>query len=90
MAFQHCLTAETTKLQDHAEALELAQKAAELSPASPHILDTLALAYWLTGQRENAIQAASRAVEVDIEKSGYYLEQLEKYRINSPPINKTD
>lgn len=44
------------------EALQLAQKAAELAPDDPHVQDTLALAHYRKGQYSAALQYLKRAV----------------------------
>ncbi len=78
------LTAKKTSLRDYPRALELAGKAAALSP-SPHILDTLAEARWRAGDCEAALELERRALEKlpRGEKREHYLEQLKKF--TQPP-----
>jgi len=61
------------------KALELARKAAGLS-RSPHILDTLAEAYYINGRMDEAVAAARAALRRADKNRGYYGEQLEKFR----------
>ncbi len=58
--------------------LELAQKAASIKQA-PYILDTLAEAYFVNGEREKAIETIKKAIEMKPENRSYYLKQLEKF-----------
>jgi membrane associated rhomboid family serine protease/Tfp pilus assembly protein PilF len=65
-------------------ALEYAQKAvkAEKGDPRPHILDTLAEAYYVNGQYKNAVQTEKRALElVTAQEKGNYVTSLEKYQI---------
>ncbi len=72
-------TAEKDRIRNPRKALELARKAADLSP-SAHILDTLAEAYYVNDQRDKAVEAAEAALQVADKKRGYYEAQLEKFR----------
>ena len=47
------------------EALKLAERATQLAPSSPALLDTLAQARAATGQLDGAIRAQKRAVDLD-------------------------
>ncbi len=72
------LGVEDKKFRDLKSALRLAERAVIQRPA-PHILDTLALAYWLNGRHEQAIMAEKRALAADPANPGYYLEQLRRF-----------
>jgi len=78
------LTADNTALRDPARALALAQKAAALAPVS-HILDTLARAYWFTGDRQQAIATEEQALARAPDNRDYYREQLQLFATTSPP-----
>ena len=53
-------------------ALQLAQRAVELSGGiQPHILDTLALALFQTGEVEAAVETQRRAVELSPDREDY-------------------
>lgn len=71
-------TAEDPALRDKQRALALAQKAAALQQA-PHILDTLAEAYFINGRREEALQAIEAAIALAPDNLDYYLEQKKKF-----------
>lgn len=62
---------------DPQQSLELALRAAELNPA-PHILDTLAEAYFVNSRSHEALAAIDRALEMQPENRSYYLRQKEK------------
>jgi ribulose-5-phosphate 4-epimerase/fuculose-1-phosphate aldolase len=51
-----------------------------LKPDAPHILDTLAEAYFINGMLEKAIETEIKALALAKEKRGYYKEQLERFR----------
>lgn len=72
-------TAEDPVFRNPEQALELAQKAARLSP-SPHIFDTLAEAHYINGQFGEAIAAAKAALGMANSNRRYYIEQLEKFQ----------
>ncbi|MEN8141654.1 MAG: M48 family metalloprotease [Thermodesulfobacteriota bacterium] len=55
------ITCEDEEYRDGPQGLLLARKAARLKTA-PHILDTLAHAYWLAGRRQEAVATQARAV----------------------------
>ena len=61
------------------QALEAAQRAADLEPENPDILDTLAETYYRMGQAKKAIEVESLAVELAPEDS-YLREQIERFR----------
>ncbi|RLA96093.1 MAG: hypothetical protein DRG83_17790, partial [Deltaproteobacteria bacterium] len=58
--------------------LELAKKAASLKEA-PYILDTLAEAYYVNGNREKAVEIIKKALALKPENKSYYVKQLEKF-----------
>jgi Zn-dependent protease with chaperone function len=60
-------------------ALTLAVKAAA-SSREPHILDTLAEAYYVNGQAREALAAAEEALTAATGDRSYYLEQVERFR----------
>ncbi len=78
------LTAEETALRNPKQALRIAKKAAALTPAS-HILDTLARAYWLTGNRQQAVAREEQALAMAPDNEDYYRKQLDLYKSTSPP-----
>ena len=78
------LTADDTSLRDPVRALLMAQKAAAISPAS-HILDTLARAYWMTGNRQQAIRSEEQALANAHDNRDYYREQLRTFTTSAPP-----
>jgi membrane associated rhomboid family serine protease/TPR repeat protein len=77
-------------------ALEYARKAiaAEKDHPSPHVLDTLAEAYYVNGQYEDAVKTEQRALELLTgENKNDYLKQLDKYQLalvnnKQPPMAK--
>jgi Zn-dependent protease with chaperone function len=74
------VTCEDERFIDGARGLLLAGRAAALKPA-PHILDTLAHAYWLQGERELAVateQAALATARPDTKK--IYADQLKTWQ----------
>ncbi len=60
------------------DALDLAQKAADLSP-EPFILDTLAEAYYINGLYADAVSTINEALSVDGPQRNYFLKQKEKF-----------
>lgn len=72
-------TAENADFRKPQRALELARKAADLSK-SPHILDTLAEAYYVNDQLAEAAATAAGALQMADENRPYYEEQLEKFQ----------
>jgi tetratricopeptide (TPR) repeat protein len=60
------------------EALRLAQRAAEENP-QPHVLDTLAEAYYVNQEYDKALQTIERALAKKPGNRSYYLEQKEKF-----------
>lgn len=78
------LTAEDTALLDPRRALDLARQAASLS-SSPHVLDTLATAYWANGDLAKALALEEQALAAHPENRAYYEGQLERFRTSSFP-----
>lgn len=60
-------------------ALRLAEKAVRLNPR-PHVLDTLAEAYYVNGQYEKAVAAARRALSKAGGNTDHYRQQLERFQ----------
>ncbi|SMC25192.1 Tetratricopeptide repeat-containing protein [Desulfacinum hydrothermale DSM 13146] len=60
------------------EALDLALKAATIRP-EPHILDTLAEAYFINGRFREALLIIRQAIAQEPAKMDYYLEQERKF-----------
>ncbi|MBT8347657.1 MAG: M48 family metalloprotease [Desulfofustis sp.] len=73
------LTSSDHTLRDPEKALLLARSAAELSPL-PHVLDTLATAFWANGFIEEAIATEHRALEKDTQQAPFYRLQLERFQ----------
>jgi Zn-dependent protease with chaperone function len=72
------LTSEDQNLRDPPKALLLARSAAELYPL-PHILDTLATAFWANGYINEAVETERRALEKDTDQADFYRLQLERF-----------
>jgi Zn-dependent protease with chaperone function len=72
------------------EALRLAEKAAQLRPDSPHILDTLAEARFINGLAHGAVEAAQRALALAVERQEYYRGQLARFRKALPTSRGRD
>ncbi|MDR9500590.1 MAG: M48 family metalloprotease [Desulfurivibrionaceae bacterium] len=74
------VTCEEKRFRDGQRGLLLASKAADLKPA-PHILDTLAHAYWLQGEKKQALATEKKALDAARpEHKGIYAEQLKKWQ----------
>jgi tetratricopeptide (TPR) repeat protein len=71
-------TADDISLRDNKKALALAQKAAWLS-REPHILDTLAEAYFINGDTEDALKAIEEAIALMPADIEYYYKQKQKF-----------
>jgi len=73
------LTSEDPSLRDPLRALNLSRTAATVNP-KPHVLDTLATAFWANGLVEEAIETERQALRGDPAQADYYREQLERFR----------
>jgi tetratricopeptide (TPR) repeat protein len=71
-------TSEDASHRNHAKALDLALRAAEIE-RKPHILDTLAECYYVNGQFDAAIVTAIEALEKASDNREYFEEQLQKF-----------
>jgi tetratricopeptide (TPR) repeat protein len=71
-------TCENEHLRRPRRALILARKAARRTEA-PHILDTLAEAYFVNGQWEEAVAAARNTLLLAKDNREYYQSQLERF-----------
>lgn len=83
------LTSEDESLKNPEQALKYAVDAARMQKA-PHIMDTLAEAFYQNGMYDEAYQAAQRALETASNNRAYYKDQLEKMRkaAEDPPLFK--
>lgn len=72
------LTAQEPSLRDPAKALLLAQNAA--TKKNPHMLDTLATAYWANNNLEMALATEEEALARAVTHKDYYRGQMEKFR----------
>ena len=73
------LTAQEPTLRNPEKALLLAQKAAA-EKRIPHILDTLATAYWANGNRNEALAVEEEALAKAGAHKEFYRGQMEKFR----------
>jgi len=69
-------------LRDNKKALALAQKAASLT-REPHILDTLAEAYFINGNTEEALKTIQEAIALKPADVEYYYKQKQKFLTKS-------
>ena len=69
------------------ETIEAAQKAHELAPEDPNIMDTMAEAYYAAGDYEQAIFWENKALEIESD-NGFYKKQLEKFKEALQGVNK--
>lgn len=88
------LTGKDEQLRDPRRALSLARAAVIEKPVGS-FLDTLALAYWANGFREEAIRAEEEAILADPDGREYYRQQIERFRntryqTSSPPKSKAN
>jgi cytochrome c-type biogenesis protein CcmH/NrfG len=72
-------TCEDERFRDPPRALLLAQAAARLQPA-PHVLDTLAEAYFANGKYAEAVAVGSQALAAAAGDRSHYEAQLEKFK----------
>ena len=72
------------RMRDPASALQIAQKAVELSGGkNPHILDTLAVAYGANGKPDKAAEAEQKALELlppDAPNRSINIQRLKQFR----------
>ncbi len=73
------LTSKDPTLRDHLRAMILAQRAVLKSP-EPHVLDTLATAYWANGLVDEAISTEQEALDKATSDRTFYQSQIEKFR----------
>jgi Zn-dependent protease with chaperone function len=71
-------TADDVPPRNNKKALALAQKAASLT-REPHILDTLAEAYFINGNTEEALKAIDEAIALKPADIKYYYQQKQKF-----------
>ena len=77
-------TAENPRFRNPQRALTLAMAAAAIIE-EPHILDTLAEAYYINGIYPKALEAALRAQRLARDNHAYYQEQVDKFRRAAGP-----
>jgi Zn-dependent protease with chaperone function len=77
------LTAPEEDLRDERRALPLARRAVSLQRTAP-FLDTLAEAYYQTGDPERAVQVIEEAIDMAQDRRSYYEEQRDKFRRSIP------
>jgi Zn-dependent protease with chaperone function len=82
-------TAEEVRVFQPKKALELARRAAGINPA-PHVLDTLAQAYFVNDEIEKAVETEKKALSLSKDKASHYREQLEKFQeeLNKGPLTE--
>jgi Zn-dependent protease with chaperone function len=76
------LTSEDVSLRDPVKALTLARGAAALQP-KPHILDTLATAYWAMGLVDEAVRIEMEALRADGAQKRFYQARIAKFTSES-------
>jgi len=77
-------TAEDARFRHPERALTLAKAAAAIIQ-EPHILDTLAEAYYINGMYSKALEAAVQAQRLARDNPAYYREQVQKFRRAAGP-----
>ena len=70
-------------------ALEHARRGVELTPNNPGHMDTLAEVYFRRGDRQAAIEAAKKCVELD-PLNKFYRTQLQRFESNSTPESRSN
>lgn len=73
-------TAKDPAFKDPQKALSLALEAARLNPHEPHILDTLAEAYFVNGYIQEAIETEQRALSLARDAPEHYRRQLDRFQ----------
>jgi len=81
------VTAENVTLRDLERGLELARRAVQALERG-FVLDTLATALWMNGNKEEALALEMRAMEMDPDQEEYYREQMERFLV--PPGEQPD
>ena len=76
------LTSEDVSLRDPEKALTLARGAVTLQP-KPHILDTLATAYWAMGLVNEAVRIEEEALRIDGAQKRFYQARIAKFTSES-------
>jgi len=71
-------TCDEVRLRDPYRAVALAKLAVSLD-ASPHVLDTLAESFYVSGMQREAVEAGRHALALARNKKAYYEEQLKKF-----------
>jgi Flp pilus assembly protein TadD len=71
-------TCDEKRLRDPYRAVALAKLAVSLD-ASPHVLDTLAESFYVSGMQREAVEAGRQALALARSKRPYYEEQLKKF-----------
>jgi Zn-dependent protease with chaperone function len=74
------LTGTDPALRDPGRALRLAKTAAR-DTMQPHIMDTLATAYWANGESDRAITIMRGLIAADPDNSEFYKRQLSRFQI---------
>lgn len=83
------LTAEDRQLRDVEKGMQLARKSVELHPTIDN-LDTLAEAFFQSGEQKKAIEVirrAAREVDYPVERHSYLRKQLLRFRKGEPNIS---
>lgn len=70
-------------------ALEHARRGVELTPNNPGHMDTLAEVHFRRGERQAAIEAAKKCVELD-PLNKFYRTQLQRFESNSTPESRSN
>ena len=71
-------TCEDATMRKPKQALQLAQRAAEIDPQA-HVLDTLAESYFVNGDVHNALSIAKAAIEIANKDRSYYRQQIQRF-----------
>ncbi len=79
LAWLYATSASETGFFKPEKALELAKKAARLSP-EPHVTDTLAESFFVNGFYKEAAATGRQALSAAVSEKSYYQKQLEKFR----------
>jgi Zn-dependent protease with chaperone function len=77
-------TCDAQSLRDPYRAVALAQLAVRLD-ASPHVWDTLAESFYVSGMQREAVEAGKQALALARSKRPYYEEQLQKFEAAASP-----